>query len=93
MVLISQLTAKQRMKKVLPVLIHSHLVNIESLKQLVLPDMILRREIMNSKSINMEKSFTRKNTEMTNNVWTLTHQNRLKAFDLTVHKKKTTDRH
>ncbi len=46
-------------EKVLPVLIHSHLVNIESLKQLVLPDMILRREIMNSKSINMEKSFTR----------------------------------
>ena len=31
--------------------------------------------------------YTGKNTEMTNNVWTLTHQNRLKAFDLTVHKK------
>ena len=58
-VLISQWTTKQRMKKVLPFLIHSHLENIESLRQLVLQDMILYREIMNSKSINMERLFTR----------------------------------
>lgn len=31
--------------------------------------------------------YTGKNTETTNGMWTLTHQNRLKAFDLTVHKK------
>ncbi|PEH48428.1 SpaA isopeptide-forming pilin-related protein [Enterococcus faecium] len=31
--------------------------------------------------------YTGKNTETTNGIWTLTHQNRLKAFDLTVHKK------
>lgn len=31
--------------------------------------------------------YTGENTETTNGMWTLTHQNRLKAFDLTVHKK------
>ncbi|WP_270271278.1 SpaA isopeptide-forming pilin-related protein [Enterococcus lactis] len=31
--------------------------------------------------------YTGKNIETTNGMWTLTHQNRLKAFDLTVHKK------
>ncbi|OTN94955.1 SpaA isopeptide-forming pilin-related protein [Enterococcus faecium] len=31
--------------------------------------------------------YTGQNTETTNGMWTLTHQNRLKAFDLTVHKK------
>lgn len=31
--------------------------------------------------------YTGKNTETTNGIWTLTHQNRLKAFDLIVHKK------
>lgn len=31
--------------------------------------------------------YTGKNIETTNGMWTLTHQNRLKAFDLTVHEK------
>ncbi|MEB5658897.1 SpaA isopeptide-forming pilin-related protein [Enterococcus faecium] len=31
--------------------------------------------------------YTGKNIETTNGMWTLTHQNRLKSFDLTVHKK------